>query len=146
MLTARAVPYEPRPARRGFDLLMTGYCSLIALLMLAMLGMAVFASFAASGRTTCRPAGGTTSMGLVDAEVGVAFVNSLLMAAGTAGIGTLLVFCGAYLLEKTHGAAPLRGLARLLAMLPMAVPGLVLDWTASSSMPEQPRWAGCTTR
>jgi iron(III) transport system permease protein len=34
--------------------------------------------------------------------------------------------CGAYLLEKTHGAAPVRTAVRLLAMLPMAVPGLVL--------------------
>jgi ABC-type Fe3+ transport system permease subunit len=37
-----------------------------------------------------------------------------------------LVFVGAYLLEKTPGPAPLRGRVRLLAMLPMAVPGLVL--------------------
>jgi len=37
-----------------------------------------------------------------------------------------LVFSGAYLLEKTQGAAPLRAGVRLLAMLPMAVPGLVL--------------------
>ena len=41
-------------------------------------------------------------LGLVDAEVGEAFVNSLLMAGGTAVFGTLLVFVGAYLLEKTR--------------------------------------------
>jgi iron(III) transport system permease protein len=40
--------------------------------------------------------------------------------------GTVLVFVGAYLLEKTQGAAPVRTAVRLLAMLPMAVPGLVL--------------------
>ena len=34
----------------------------------------------------------------------------------------LLVF-GAYLLEKTKGAPPVRGPVRMLAMLPMAVPG-----------------------
>jgi len=48
------------------------------------------------------------------------------MAAGTALLGTLLVFCGAYLLEKTKGMDGLRSLVRLLAVLPMAVPGLVL--------------------
>jgi len=58
--------------------------------------------------------------------VGEAFVNSLTMAAGTAVFGTALVFAGAYLLEKTSGAGPLRSAVRLLAMLPMAVPGLVL--------------------
>jgi len=125
MLSARAVPYEPRPAR-GFDRLMTAYCAVIALLMLAVLGMAVFASFASFWPYNLKPCWRHYAMGLVDAEVGEAFVNSLLMAAGTAGAGTLLVFVGAYLLEKTHGANALRGLARLLAMLPMAVPGLVL--------------------
>jgi iron(III) transport system permease protein len=38
----------------------------------------------------------------------------------------VLVFCGAYLLEKSKGGGPARWLVRLLAMLPMAVPGLVL--------------------
>jgi iron(III) transport system permease protein len=36
------------------------------------------------------------------------------------------VFCSAYLLEKTKGANALRSLVKLLAMLPMAVPGLLL--------------------
>ena len=58
--------------------------------------------------------------------MGVGFVNSLKMAAGTAVFGTALVFCGAYLLEKTRVPGPLRSTVRLLAILPMAVPGLVL--------------------
>ncbi|MBX3659933.1 MAG: putative 2-aminoethylphosphonate ABC transporter permease subunit [Ramlibacter sp.] len=125
MLTARAVPYRAK-ASRGYDLLMTGYCSLVAFLMLAMLGMAVFASFASFWPYNLSPSLRHYVLGLVDAEVGVGFVNSLKMAAGTAVLGTALVFCGAYLLEKTKGMDGLRGLVRLLAMLPMAVPGLVL--------------------
>ena len=39
MLSARAVPYRPKPAR-AFDALMLGYVGLISALMLAMLGMA----------------------------------------------------------------------------------------------------------
>jgi iron(III) transport system permease protein len=65
-------------------------------------------------------------MGLVDNEVRRGFVNSIKMAAGTAVFGTALVFTGAYMLEKTRGMDGLRGMVRLLAMLPMAVPGLVL--------------------
>jgi iron(III) transport system permease protein len=61
-----------------------------------------------------------------DAEVGEGFVNSLKMAAGTAVFGTALVFVGAYLVEKSPAAGALRSAVRLLAMLPMAVPGLVL--------------------
>ncbi len=125
MLTARAVPYRPQRAP-VFDGLMTAYCVFIALLVLAMLGMAVFASFATFWPYNLKPSLTHYVMGMVDAEVGVAFVNSLKMAAGTAVFGTVVVFCGAYLLEKTQGAGPLRGAVRLLAMLPMAVPGLVL--------------------
>ena len=125
MLTARAVPYRPKRAPL-FDAAMTGYCVLVALLMLAMIGMAVFASFASFWPYDLTPSLRHYTMGLFDAEVGEGFVNSLKMATGTAVFGTALVFIGAYLLEKTQGAAPLRSAVRLLAMLPMAVPGLVL--------------------
>ena len=62
----------------------------------------------------------------MDAELGSAVTNSLKLAAGTATIGPVLVFVGAYLLEKTRGLDWLRPWVRLMAMLPMAVPGLVL--------------------
>jgi iron(III) transport system permease protein len=125
MLTARAVPYRPTPSR-GYDWAMTLYCCAIAFLVLAMLGMAVFASFASFWPYNLKPSLRHYTMGLVDAEVGVGFLNSLKMAAGTAFFGTALVFCSAYLLEKTKGMDGLRGFVRMLAMLPMAVPGLVL--------------------
>ena len=48
------------------------------------------------------------------------------MAAGPTPAATALVFVGAYLQEKTRAPAALKGLVQLLAMLPMAVPGLVL--------------------
>jgi iron(III) transport system permease protein len=125
MLTARAVPYRPKRAPK-YDAAMTLYCLFIAFLVLAMLGMAVFASFASFWPYNLSPSLRHYVLGLVDAEVSVGFVNSLKMAAGTALFGTALVFCGAYLLEKTKGMDGLRGIVRLLAMLPMAVPGLVL--------------------
>jgi iron(III) transport system permease protein len=125
MLSARAVPYRPSPSR-GFDVLMTAYAVLIAALMLAMLGMALFASFASFWPYDLSLTLKHYTMGLVDAEVGEAFVNSLKLAAGTAFFGTIVVFTGAYMLEKTRGMDALRPVVRLLAMLPMAVPGLVL--------------------
>jgi len=125
MLTARAVPYRPKKAP-VFDALMGLYCAAICALILAMLGMALFASFVSFWPYNLTPSLRHYTMGLVDAEVDIAFFNSLKMAAGTALFGTLLVFCGAYLLEKTQRARPLRSVVRLLAMLPMAVPGLVL--------------------
>lgn len=125
MLGARAVPYRPKPSR-GFDAAMTLYCALIGAAMLAMIGMAVFASFASFWPYDLKPSLRHYTMGLVDAEVDTAFVASLKLAAGTALFGTILVFVGAYMLEKTRGLDWARPLVRLLAMLPMAVPGLVL--------------------
>jgi len=125
MLTARAVPYRPAPSRK-FDAIMTAYCCFICFLMLAMLGMAIFASFATFWPYNLSPSFKHYIYGLVDNEVGAGFINSIKMAAGTAVFGTALVFTGAYMLEKTRGMDPLRGVVRLLAMLPMAVPGLVL--------------------
>jgi iron(III) transport system permease protein len=125
MLSARAVPYRPSPAK-VFDAVMTGYTVLVSALMLAMLGMAVFASFASFWPYDLSLTLKHYTMGLVDAEVGEAFVNSLKLAAGTAFFGTIIVFIGAYMLEKTRGMDALRPVVRLLAMLPMAVPGLVL--------------------
>jgi iron(III) transport system permease protein len=125
MLSARAVPYRPKRAP-WYDAAMQLYCGIVALLMLAMLGMALFASFVKFWPYDLSFSWRHYQMGLFDAEVGAGFVNSLSMAAGTAVFGTALVFIGAYLLEKTQGAGALRGGVRMLSMLPMAVPGLVL--------------------
>lgn len=56
----------------------------------------------------------------------LAYWNSLKLACGTSLVGTLLIFTGAWLMEKTRGPAALGALLRLLCFLPMAVPGLVL--------------------
>jgi len=125
MLTARAVPYVPRPSR-GFDVAMTAFCSVIALLMLAMLAMAVFASLVTFWPYNLTPSLKHYIYGLIDNDVATGFLNSLKMAAGTALAGTAMVFVGAYLQEKTRGLDGLRGALRMLAITPMAVPGLVL--------------------
>jgi iron(III) transport system permease protein len=125
MLTARAVPYSPRPSR-GFDLAMTAYCLMVAALMLAMFGMAVYASLVKFWPYDLSFSLKSYIYGLIDAEVDSAFFNSLKLAFATAIGGTALVFMGAYLLEKTKGVDWLRPGVHLLALLPMAVPGLVL--------------------
>lgn len=125
MLGARAVALVPKRSR-GFDALMLAFCALIAALMLAMFLMAVYASFVKLWPYNLSLSLDHYVVGIVDAELGDALINSLKLAAGSALLGPLLIFLGAYLLEKTRGLAPLRGLVRLLASLPMAVPGLVL--------------------
>ena len=125
MLSARAVALTPKPAARH-DLLMMSFCTFIACLMLAMLGMAIFASFASFWPYNLAPSLVHYKLGLIDGDVGQGFINSLKMASGTAVFGTLLVFVTAYLLEKTKGMNLVRAPLHLLAVIPMAVPGLVL--------------------
>jgi iron(III) transport system permease protein len=54
------------------------------------------------------------------------FGNSLLMATFAASFGALIVFIGAYVVEKARRDAWLRKFLQLLMLLPMAIPGLVL--------------------
>jgi len=123
--SSRAVPYVPRPSP-GFDRAMLVFCSLIAVYLLAVLGMAVYTSF-----IKLWPYDKSFSLrhyvyGLIDAGVIVDYFNSLKMALYSALFGTVFVFLVAYLLEKTRGMATLKAFVRLVATIPMAVPGLVL--------------------
>jgi iron(III) transport system permease protein len=124
-LSARSVPFVPRP-RTGFDGLMFGYCALVCLALLAVLGMAVYTSLIQLWPYNLSFTLKHYHYALVGGDYAPAFWNSLKMGAWTAVIGTVFVFCTAYLLEKTRGLGPLRPVLRLLALLSMAVPGLVL--------------------
>jgi len=124
-LTARSVPFAPRP-RAMFDSLMLAYCALVCLLLLAVLGMAVYTSLIHLWPYNLGFTLKHYHYALVAGDYAPAFWNSLKMGVWTAVIGAVFVFCTAYLLEKTRGLGPLRPALRLLALLSMAVPGLVL--------------------
>jgi iron(III) transport system permease protein len=124
-LSARSVPYAPRP-RRGFDALMTGYCLLVCALLLAVVGMAIWTSFIKLWPYNLSLTLQHYRFALIDGDSASAYGNSLRLALCTAAFGSLAVFAGAYLTEKTRGLDLLRPLVHLLAMLSMAVPGLVL--------------------
>ena len=55
-----------------------------------------------------------------------AYYNSIKMALLTALIGTCVIFFGAYLVEKSNGFKTGRAIFQMFAMLPMAIPGMVL--------------------
>ena len=123
--SSRAVPYVPKP-RRPFDAAMFCYCAVICLLLLAVLGMAIYTSFIKLWPYDKSFSLRHYTFGLVDGGVISSFFNSLRMAFATAVFGTILVFGGAYLLEKTRGMSGTRALIRMLAAIPMGVPGMVL--------------------
>jgi iron(III) transport system permease protein len=123
--SARAVPYAPKPAR-AFDGAMLAFCTVVALLLLAVLGMAIYTSFIKLWPYDKSFSLRHYTYGLVDAGVIDSFWNSVKMATATAVFGTMFIFGCAYLLEKTSGMRGVRALIRLLAAIPMGVPGMVL--------------------
>jgi iron(III) transport system permease protein len=119
MLTARAVPLVPKPALWR-DRLLLAYCLLVSALMLAMLGMAVFASFASFWPYNLAPSLQHYRMGLVDGAVAEGFVNSLKMAAGTAVVPMAvpgLVLGLGYIFFFNEPGNPLQGLYHTMTLL-----------------------------
>ena len=125
LLSARAVPLMPRPSRR-FDWIMLLFCSVIGLFLLSILLTCQFAAL-----TKFYPYDLSVSLrhyrlDLMDSGGFEAYGNSLRLAFYTAIIGTFVVFTGAYMVEKGRGFDSGRAGFQFLAMMPMAVLGMVL--------------------
>lgn len=125
LLSARAVPFQPKPSRTG-DMAMLTFCAAIGFILISVLAMAAFASFAKFWPYDLSLVLNHYDFDLMDGGSWDAYFNSIELAAWTAVIGTALVFTGAYLVEKSNGFLAGRAGMQLLCMVPMAVPGLVL--------------------
>jgi iron(III) transport system permease protein len=125
LLSSRAVPYAPKPAR-GRDLALLIYAASVGGVIVATYGMAVWASFITYWPYNLSLTLNNYVFANAEPTGWGSYFNSLAMAALAAGIGTALVFTGAYLIEKLKIFPAGRAFAHFLAMLPMAVPGLVL--------------------
>ncbi len=125
LLTARSVPYcaRPAPVRDGALL---AYVVVISALLLLVLGMAVFGSFVKVWPYNLSFTLNHYTYGFEEAGVDNAWRNSVVMAAWCAALGAAITFAGGYWVEKTRGADWLRPVIQLQAMMPMAVPGMVL--------------------
>jgi iron(III) transport system permease protein len=125
LMTARSVLYRARPVA-GRDRAALAFVLLISLVMIVVIGMAVFGSFVRVWPYNLSFTLNHYTYGFEEAGVDNAYRNSLVMALCCASLGAAITFAGAYWLEKTRGADGLRGPIRLQAMMPMAVPGMVL--------------------
>jgi iron(III) transport system permease protein len=125
LLTARAVPYAPKP-NATIDRAMLAICSLIAFAILVILGVSFFASIATFWPYNLTPSFKNFDFDMMDGGGWRSYLNSLVMAGLTALFGTAVIFAGAYLVEKTPRFRTVRGFVQFLALLPLAVPGLVL--------------------
>jgi len=125
LLSARAVPFEPKPSFT-FDMVMFAFCALIALIITSVLAMAAYSSL-----VTFWPYNLTLTLkhynfDLMDGGGWSSYFNSIELATYTAIFGTIVIFSGAYLVEKSRGFHKGRSMMQALCMVPMAVPGLVL--------------------
>jgi len=125
LLSTRAVPYEPKSHPR-FDSAMLTFCALISVFLLGMIAVSQYAALV-------RFYPYNLSLGLYHYDFDrrgtsgwAPYYNSIRLALYTALAGILVVFAGAYLVEKGRGFKTGRAAFQFLAMMPMAVPGLVL--------------------
>ncbi len=125
LLSARAVPLEPKQ-NRARDIALLVYCVVIAGILVGVLGTAVWASFITYWPYNLTPTLNNYNFANFDPGGWGPYFTSVKMALCAAVFGTAIVFTGAYLVEKTKVMPGGRIIAHLLAMLPMAVPGLVL--------------------
>jgi iron(III) transport system permease protein len=125
LLTVRAVPYAPTP-NRAFDVAMLACCTLIGLFLVGLIAISQFGalvkfwpynlSLTLLNYDFDRKGGGGWQ----------SYYNSIRLGLYTAVVGTVVVFVGGYLVEKGRGFRWLRTGFQFLAMMPMAVPGMVL--------------------
>jgi iron(III) transport system permease protein len=125
LLTARSVPYQASPSALRDGLLLV-FVVMVAALLLLVVGMAAFGSVVKFWPYNLSLTLSHYTYGFEEAGIEHAYRNSLVMAAWCAVLGAAITFAGAYWLEKTRGADLVRPLIRFQAMLPMAVPGMVL--------------------
>lgn len=125
LLSARAVPYTPKP-NRPVDLTMLLLCSIVALAILSVIGMAFYASVVKFWPYDLSLTLSNYNFDEMDGGGWDAYYNSIRMALYAAAAGTVVIFFGAYLVEKGQGFRLGRSFVQLLAIVPLAVPGMVL--------------------
>ncbi|WP_318455186.1 putative 2-aminoethylphosphonate ABC transporter permease subunit [Photobacterium leiognathi] len=125
LFDSRSVAYVPK-ANMIRDGLCFLFCSLICLAIITIIGMAIYGSL-----VTFWPWNTALSLNNYNFEQFSAsgwqpYFNSIKLGILVAIFGTMTIFLGAYCIEKGRCAAPLRQLLQMFAIIPMAVPGMVL--------------------
>ena len=124
LLSSRSVVFEPKKYQ-SLDMAMLAFCSCITLIILMMIGMAQFGAL-----VKFWPYNLTLTLKHYSFEAAglgwESFFNSIRLAFYTALFGTIIIFVGSYIVEKLRTQEQLRGILQFFALLPMAVPGLVL--------------------
>ena len=124
-LTSRSVPFEPKP-NRIFDSICLGFCSVIALFILGIIAVCQYAALIKFWPYDLNLSLVNYNFDVMDGGGWSSYINSIQLALLTAVAGTIIVFTGAYMVEKASRFLPMRAGFQFLAMMPMAIPGMVL--------------------
>ncbi|MBZ9965871.1 putative 2-aminoethylphosphonate ABC transporter permease subunit [Mesorhizobium sp. BR1-1-2] len=124
-LTSQAVMLQPKPSP-VFDRIMFCVVLVLSLPIVIIIGTAIFASFVRLWPYDLSLTLANFDFGAFDPGGWSSYWNSVEMACLTAIFGTLLTFLGAYLSEKHHTRSKLMAVYHMIAMMPLAVPGIVL--------------------
>lgn len=125
LLSAKAVPLVPKPSpKRDMGFLI--FCSVIALIIIGMIGMAQYAALVTFWPYNLELSLNNYDFDVMDGGGWDAFYNSIKMALYSAFFGTIIIFFGAYLVEKGSGFKIGRMIFQMVAIVPLAVPGMVL--------------------
>ena len=124
-LSARSVPYEPKPHRQ-FDRICFSYCLLVATFIVGIIGVCQYAALIKFWPYDLSLSLSNYDFDVMDGGGWDSYTNSLRLGLFTAIAGTIVVFCGAYMVEKINRFVATRSAFQFLAMMPMAIPGMVL--------------------
>ena len=122
---SRSVAYQPKPNTTR-DTLLFCICGLMIFAILSVVGMAIYGSLVTFWPWNLELSLNNYQFKKFSVYGWAPYFNSLKMAAGTAVIGTLVIFITAYNVEKSKMPGPVRQFIHAMAMIPMAVPGMVL--------------------
>jgi iron(III) transport system permease protein len=125
MITGKSVPIEPeRLVWR--DAALFGFAGVVTCAILAILGMAIYGSLVRFWPYNLTLGLQNYERLFTDDDEFRALGNSLVLAAGTALVGTTMVALSGWLVARKLGASGVRNGLQAVAMVPVAVPGLVL--------------------
>lgn len=125
LFDSRSVAYSPKPHKLR-DTICFLFCSIIAIAIMSIIGMAVYASFVTFWPWNLSLSFNNYNFSEVSTYGWSPYFNSLTLATWVAVIGTVVIFIGAYVIEKGRGFGPIRQLLQMITIIPMAVPGIVL--------------------
>lgn len=124
-LTGRSVPIEPQPSAIR-DIALFAFVVLISVMIFGIIGIAIYGSLVKFWPYNLTLGLHNYEKAIFDEDEARTLVNSLILAGSTAVIGTVLVATSGWLVSRKVGSSILTQLLQGVAMMPLAVPGLVL--------------------